>query len=148
MAAKVVNEITMGRGTTKTTSTWQTGKTKPTWSQTRTNNKTHTTTCWSDWSHDSTSPPRSATWRTQEGLTSSPTEVLDQSRIQNAPGRNPTPLLWTVTLPVHQILETPTTASNVQELSHSVHWSTIHYTRGRGGSGKNQQREEGNETQA
>ncbi len=44
MAAEVVNEITMGRGTTKTMSTWQTVKTKPMWSQqqTRTNNKTHT----------------------------------------------------------------------------------------------------------
>ncbi len=30
----------------------------------------------------------------------------------------------------------PDHASNVQELSHSVHWSTIHYTRGRGGVGE------------
>ncbi len=44
MAAEVVNEITMGRGITKTMSTWQTVKTKPMWTQqqTCTNDKTHT----------------------------------------------------------------------------------------------------------
>ncbi len=44
--AEVVNEIQMGRGTTKTMSTWQTVKTKPMWSQqqTRTDDKTHTHT--------------------------------------------------------------------------------------------------------
>ncbi len=112
-------------------------KQNPSQQQTCTNDKTHTHHNQlirpKSWQY---LPPRRATWHTQEGLASSPTEVLNQGLIQNVPGRNPTPLLWTITLPVHQKLETPTTASNVQELSHSVNWSTIHYTRGRWGQGR------------
>ncbi len=47
------------------------------------------------------------------GFTLSPTEVLDQRPIQNVPSRNPAPLLWAVTLPVHEVLKTPATTTNI-----------------------------------
>lgn len=41
-----------------------------------------------------------------------PTEVLHQHLIQDVPSRNPAPLLRTIALPVHQILEAPAPASD------------------------------------
>jgi hypothetical protein len=46
-------------------------------------------------------------------FTLSPTEVLDKRPIQDVPSWNPTPLLQTISLPVHKILETPATASGI-----------------------------------
>lgn len=41
-----------------------------------------------------------------------PAEVLHQHLIQDVQSRNPTPLLWTIALPVHQIREAPAPASD------------------------------------
>ncbi len=86
--------------------------------------------------HDSTPLSTSATRRSRDRSLTRTVEVLDQRAIQDVPGRNPTPLLRTVPLPVHQKLVTTPTRAHVKELTDSVNRSLlVNRRRGKGGGG-------------
>ncbi len=87
--------------------------------------------------HDSTLLSTSATRRSRDRSLTRTVEVLDQRAIQDVPGRNPTPLLRTVPLPVHQKLVTTPTRAHVKELMDSVNRSLlVNRRRGKGGAGQ------------
>ena len=52
-------------------------------------------------------------------------EVSDEVRFKNEPRWNPRPLLRTIALPVHQVLETSTTAAGPNQSSDSQRWTSI-----------------------
>eukprot|EP00064_Thunnus_orientalis_P011706 superscaffoldBa00001715_g11737 len=56
-------------------------------------------------------------------------EVPDEGWIQDVPGRNPGVLLWTIFLPVHQILIVPPTG--LEEAPHGISRSTTNKPGGR-----------------
>ncbi len=85
--------------------------------------------------HDSTPLSTSATRRSRDRSLTRTVEVLDQRAIQDVPGRNPTPLLRTVPLPVHQKLVTTPTRTDVKELTDSVNRSLLVNRRRRKGGG-------------
>ncbi len=88
--------------------------------------------------HDSTPPSTGAPRRSRGRSLARTVEVLDQRAIQDVPGRNPTPLLRTVPLPVHQKLVTAPSRTDVQKLMDSVNRSHLVNRRRRtGGSTDN-----------
>ncbi len=87
--------------------------------------------------HDSTPLSTNATRRSRDRSLTRTVEVLDQRAIQDVPGRNPTPLLRTVPLPVHQKLVTTPTRTDVKELTDSVNRSLlVNRRRRKGGAGR------------
>ena len=62
-------------------------------------------------------------------------EITDERRIQDVPSRDPAPLLRAIALPVHEVLETPAPASNLQQTPDGVRFRTTDKARRRGGFG-------------
>ena len=57
---------------------------------------------------------------TSQGLGMPAAEVSDEGGIQDVTRRPPAPLLRTVALPVHEVLEAPTPPTHVQQPPHRV----------------------------
>ena len=66
-------------------------------------------------------------------LTGVAVKIGDEGRVQVVFSRNPAPLLWAITLPVNQVLETPAPWLNPQEASHRIRWLANDDTGGRMG---------------
>ena len=62
-------------------------------------------------------------------------EVPDEGAVQDVPPRDPGPFFRAVTLPVHQVLESPPTPARLQEATDSVGGTSIDEARRRGGGG-------------
>ena len=67
-------------------------------------------------------------------------EISEEACVQDAPSGDPAPLLWTITLPVNQVLESTAPRYNLQEVPHRVRRLAINETGERGGPGKRRQR--------
>ena len=58
-----------------------------------------------------------------------------QRRVQNQGPRDPRPLLWSIPLPIDQVLQPPAPAANIQELAHFKCRMIINEPGGRRGNG-------------
>ena len=65
-------------------------------------------------------PSKCAPWRTRGGRLAGAVKVVNERAVQDVPGRDPTPLLRTVPLPVNEKLVTTTTRTNIEEPADSV----------------------------
>jgi len=60
--------------------------------------------------------PRGDTRRPSRSIRMGPIELGKQGGVGQGGRRDPTPILWTIALPVHQVLETPALSADRQEL--------------------------------
>ncbi len=67
-------------------------------------------------------------------------EIIDKRVIQYVSRRHPTPLLRTVTLPVHQVLKSSSPPPRVQNTFYRISWFPIYETRRGGGGGGDRDR--------
>jgi hypothetical protein len=75
-------------------------------------------------------------------------EVTKQVVIKDLTPRNPTPLLWTISFPIHEILETSTPPSGIHYAAHRVGRTTSDHPRRRRTRRRGQQRTEENRLEA
>lgn len=64
-----------------------------------------------------------------------PDKVIYEGPVQYEPGRDPLTLLWTITLPVNQVLPAPTPGAHSQQPLDLVDRAPIYYFRRRRGRG-------------
>jgi len=74
---------------------------------------------------DSTPPSTGASRRTTRLVRMGPMEFPDEGGVQNEATGNPGPLLWTVPLPVDEVLISLASAAHVQKFSDGVGWVIV-----------------------
>ena len=74
---------------------------------------------------DSTPPSTDATWRPTRLVRMQSVKVSQQSGAQNERPAHPGAILWTVTLPVDQVLVASTPSAHIQEPADCVGWVPV-----------------------